>query len=161
MIDAVRLWSRRRWLAAALATLGSALVIALVTAMIDNPVFGRSVPTTWWAWPVLAISSILSGLLLATYVRDPSVTTDDEFTRAGGLGGLLTVFAVGCPVCNKLALLALGSAGAMQWFAPVQPYLAVLAVALLGWALRTRLRGQVACPTPAPAQPSHEGIRYP
>ena len=64
----------------------------------------------------------------------------------GTAGALLTFFAVGCPVCNKLVLLALGYAGALQWFAPVQPYLAGLAIVLLMWALVVRLRGQVACP---------------
>ena len=149
MVAALSRWSARRWVAAALGAIGSGLLIALVTAMIDNPVFGRAVPTTWWAWPVLAISSALSGLLLASYVRDPGVTVDEHVTRSGGVGGLLTVFAVGCPVCNKLVLLALGSAGAMQWFAPVQPFLGIAALALLAWGLRTRLRGEVACPVTA------------
>ncbi|MCA0336647.1 MAG: hypothetical protein LCH66_07220 [Actinobacteria bacterium] len=149
MVAALSRWSARRWVAAALGAIGSGLLIALVTAMIDNPVFGRAVPTTWWAWPVLAISSVLSGLLLASYVRDPGVTVDEHVTRSGGIGGLLTVFAVGCPVCNKLVLLALGSAGAMQWFAPVQPFLGIAALALLAWGLRTRLRGEVACPVTA------------
>lgn len=149
MVAALSRWSARRWVAAALGAVGSGLLIALVTAMIDNPVFGRAVPTTWWAWPVLAISSVLSGLLLASYVRDPGFTVDEHVTRSGGIGGLLTVFAVGCPVCNKLVLLALGSAGAMQWFAPVQPFLGIAALALLAWGLRTRLRGEVACPVTA------------
>ena len=98
MVAALSRWSARRWVAAALGAIGSGLLIALVTAMIDNPVFGRAVPTTWWAWPLLAISSALSGLLLASYVRDPGVTVDEHVTRSGGVGGLLTVFAFGCPV---------------------------------------------------------------
>ena len=49
-------------------------------------------------------------------------------------------------MCNKLALLALGYSGALTWFAPVQPYLGALAIVVLVWALRVRLRGQVACP---------------
>ena len=50
-------------------------------------------------------------------------------------------------MCNKIALLALGYTGALQWFAPVQPLLAVGAVALLGYALWRRLRGEIACET--------------
>jgi hypothetical protein len=53
---------------------------------------------------------------------------------------------VGCPVCNKLVLLALGSAGAMTWFEPVQPLLQLAAVGVLVWALDVRLRGERACP---------------
>jgi hypothetical protein len=71
----------------------------------------------------------------------------------------LAFFAVGCPVCNKLALVALGYAGALRWFAPVQPFLAVGGVALLGWALRARLQGQLVCPAPTePAPPVAEHL---
>ena len=66
--------------------------------------------------------------------------------QLGAAGGFIAYLAVGCPVCNKLVLLALGTTGAMQWFAPVQPFLAVVGVVLLAWALRVRLRGEVACP---------------
>ena len=67
----------------------------------------------------------------------------------GMVGGVLAWFAVGCPVCNKIALLALGYAGAITWFAPLQPVLAIGALALTSVALVLRLRGQVACPLPA------------
>ena len=64
-------WSTRRWVVAALAALGTAAFMALGTAMIENPVIVRKVATPWWAWLVLAITSVLSGLLVATYVREP------------------------------------------------------------------------------------------
>ena len=103
-------WSRRRWLVALGTGAATVLVIALPTALIPTPVFGREVPPTAWAWPVLLVTSVLSGLLVATYVREPGADLDvDRAGRTGVLGGLLTFFAVGCPVCNKLALLALGS----------------------------------------------------
>ena len=40
---------------------------------------------------------------------------------------------------------ALGSTGALDWFAPAQPILAVLSLVLLGWALRARLRSATVC----------------
>jgi hypothetical protein len=155
MLYALRIWSLRRWLAAAAATVVTALVVAVPTAMVPTPVFGREVPTTWWAWPALALTSVLSGLLFATYVREPGTTgtTAASLDRRGAVGGLLTFFAVGCPVCNKLALVALGYTGALRWFAPVQPFLAVGGVALLFWALRSRLQGQLACPSPTQQEP--------
>ena len=162
-------WGRRRHLAALLATCATVLVVALPTALIPNPVFGREIPPTAWAWPVLLVTAALSGLLMATYVREDriaapvgagdggagsapdGVTEADEAIaqgRAGMLGGLLTFLAVGCPVCNKLALIALGYAGALQWFAPVQPFLAGGGVLLLGWALVRRLANEGSCPLP-------------
>ena len=152
-------WPRRRWLVALGAATAFVLVVAVPTDLIDTPVFGREVPPTWWAWPGLLVSSVLGGLLVATYVALPGRPgqTDDleqpdvPATRRGGwVGAALTYFAVGCPVCNKLVLLALGSAGALTWFEPVQPLLQVLAIGLLAWALRRRLRGEVACPTGTP-----------
>ncbi len=130
----------------------SALAIGLPTDVIPNPVFGRQgTPVEPWATPVLAITAVLSGLLFATYFHSgDTVETDDTGgldrpSRFGGLGGLLSFFAVGCPICNKVVVIALGTSGALTWFAPVQPYLGVVALGLLAWALQARLRGEAAC----------------
>ncbi len=153
-------WPPRRRLVAAASAVGYALLIAIPTDLVDTPLFGREVPPTWWSWPALVVSSVLAGLLTATYVRVPG-TADaagaaadedgvelDGSAKGGYLGGFLTFFAVGCPVCNKLVLLALGTSGAMTWFEPVQPVLSLAAIAVLAWALRTRLRGEVSCAVP-------------
>lgn len=144
-LTALRRWPLRRWWAAALATLACVLVVGIPTDLVDTGWFGREVPPTWWSWPALVVSSVLAGLLAATWVAAPADLSERTASGRGWAGGLLTFFAVGCPVCNKLVLLALGSAGAMTWFQPVQPLLQVASVVLLGWALRTRLRGEVAC----------------
>ena len=152
-------WPARRWGVATLAAAATVLVVALPTALIPNPVFGREVAPTAWSWPVLLVTAVLSGLLTATYVRVPATPADDgeatgtgnvALDRTGAVGGLLTFFAVGCPVCNKVALLALGYAGAMQWFAPIQPWLAAAGVGLLAYALVRRLDGESRCPLPRP-----------
>ena len=145
--------------------------------------FGREVPPTAWAWPVLILTAVLSGLLLATYVRDvplrapSSPDASDEVaggvadgneglaaldpaerTRTGMVGGLLTFLAVGCPVCNKVALIALGYSGALRWFAPVQPWLAAGGIVLLAWALVRRLENDGACPLPRESASSRATI---
>lgn len=139
----LRAWPRRRWAAALGLTIATFAFAGLSTAMIPNPIFGRTVPTTSWAWPVLAVSSVLAGLLGATYVRAPGVGRPES--RFGIVGGLLSYFAVGCPVCNKIVLLALGYSGALQWFAPAQPWLAAAGVVLLGDALIRRLQNEGSC----------------
>ncbi len=142
----LRAWPRRRWVVAAATTVLYALLVAVPTDLVDTPLFWREVPPTWWSWPALLLSSALAGVLTASYVAGVPVPVDDDRPRRGGLvGGLLTYFAVGCPVCNKLVLLALGSAGAMTWFEPFQPVLQVAALAVLLWALRARLRGEISC----------------
>ncbi len=146
-------WTRRRWAAAAATAVFFTLVVAIPTDLVDTPVFGREIPPTWWSWPALITSAVLGGLLAATYVNP--ATPDEPVERRGGYaGGLLTYFAVGCPVCNKLVLLALGSSGAVTWFEPVQPVLQVAATALLAYALLRRLRGERFCPaTPSERTP--------
>ncbi|HLN75652.1 MAG TPA: hypothetical protein VK204_01330 [Nocardioidaceae bacterium] len=139
-------WPLRRWLVAVASAVLYALVLAVPTDLIDTPLFSRQIPPTSWAWPALALSSALAGLLTATYVATPLAPEQDKNPGRGGyVGGLLTFFAVGCPVCNKLVLLALGTSGAIAWFEPVQPLLQVAAVVVLAWALGARVRGERFC----------------
>lgn len=147
-ISALYVWGLRNWSVAVAATAGTAVLVAVPTAIIPTPWFGREIPVTWWSYPTLTVSALLSGLLIASYVGGPPAPRP-ESGRAW-VGAALSWFAVGCPVCNKLVLLAMGYTGAMTWFAPVQPLLAVGSVGLLGWALRARLRSAVSCPTGVP-----------
>ena len=150
---ALRSWTRRQYVAAAGFSGGFALLIGFPTVLIPNPVFGREVPVVAWNYPVWIATSVLAGMLAATYVRRSRVAAEasevvesgDAPSKFGMVGAVLAWFAVGCPVCNKIALLALGYSGALTWFAPVQPYLAAIALATTAGALLMRLRGQVLC----------------
>jgi hypothetical protein len=146
----MRTWSRRRWLAAAAATGGALLVLGLPTAIIPNPVFARQIEAPAWSYLAFAVTAVLTGLLLATYVRDeePEEVAREDAKRFT-IGGLLAFFAIGCPTCNKLVLIALGTSGAITWFEPVQPFLAVGGIGVLGYALRRRLRNEASCEVPA------------
>ncbi len=149
-VEQSRAWSLRHVVVALGAGVLIALMIGLPTDVIPNPVFGRPVAVTWWSYPTLLVTAVLGGLLAATYVgaRSGAPASLDEMdapTRRGGIAGLLSFFAVGCPVCNKLVIVALGTTGARQWFEPVQPLLAVASIVLLAWALRARLRSATAC----------------
>ncbi len=150
------MWTPRQFMAAGGFSLLFASLIGIPTVIIPNPVFGREIAVVAWNYPVWIASSILAGMLAATYVRpSKDISTpiggDGEGTRQGRFGIIGTVlawFAIGCPVGNKLALLALGYSGALTWFAPFQPVLAAAAILLTGGALIFRLRGQVYCPSP-------------
>jgi hypothetical protein len=66
-----------------------------------------------------------------------SATSDDGKILSGGL---LSVLAVGCPTCNKLVVLLLGTTGALTFFAPLQLYIGIASVLLLGWTLALRAK---------------------
>lgn len=149
LLSAFLSWTPRRWLVAAGVALLTFAALGLSTAVIPNPVFGRSIAPTDWAMEVLVITSVLTGLLTATYVATGAAA--QGLDRRGTVGALLSYFAIGCPVCNKLVLIALGTTGAVQFFAPVQPYLAVAGIVVLAWALLVRLRGEMVCAYVPPA----------
>lgn len=153
--SAVRTWSARRWVVGAVGGIGIAVLVAIPTDIIPNPYFTRSMAVTWWSYPVLVMTGVLGALLVGTYARQGDTPTDEAVERTSRLGiagAALAFFAVGCPVCNKLVLVALGASGAMAWFAPFQPVLAVASLALMALAVRARLRSQAACALPL-AQP--------
>ena len=148
LLHDLKQWPSRRWWFAAGTAIATYLFIAIPTDLIDNPLFGRDVPPTPWSRTALAVSSILAGLVAATYVATPDSAPRAREGRLGAAGGMVTFFAVGCPVCNKLVLLALGYSGAIKFFGPLQPYLAVGAIALLGWAFVGRVRREKSCTIP-------------
>jgi hypothetical protein len=158
-LEALRSWPLRRWSAAAVAGAGSFVLLGIPTAMIPNPVFARRIEAPAWTYPSLVVTAVLAGLLLASYVRVSAQVADGDDDRPDGasqeearsftVGGLLAFFAIGCPTCNKLVLLALGSSGAITWFEPVQPVLALAGIGVLIWALHRRLTSEVACRVPA------------
>jgi hypothetical protein len=155
----------RRLLAhAVLWALATGLVFGIVTAIIPNPVFGRSVaPTAFAIWTWL-LSAPLMGLVMATYTAPapapPSpialvalgpaaAVVERRTTTLGSVAGLGAFLAIGCPVCNKIALLLLGASGAMTVYAPIQPYIGAASLVLLAvtaaWRLRLRASGST-CP---------------
>lgn len=148
----MRTWPARRWAVAAAVTIIAAIVIGVPTGVVPTPFYTRMTPVLWWNYPVWLVSSVLEGLLLATYVRvggaqAHETSTPERPRTARALGaGLLSAFAVGCPICNKLVVLALGVNSALAYFAPVQPVLAAASVALLLHALVRRLRTANVCP---------------
>ena len=147
---ALQLWSARQWVIGIVGGFILSVLVSIPTDVIANPFFTRSMAVTWWSYPVVIATGILGALLVGSYVRNDDVSSarGEQFersSRVGLVGATLSFFAIGCPVCNKLVLLALGASGTMTWFAPFQPVLAIVSVVLMAIAVRMRLRNQVAC----------------
>ena len=135
----------RRLSVGLVAAVVTALAIGISTGIIQTSFYHRMTPVLWWNYPVWALSAVLTGALVATYVRDPAIEVP---TTQGGktfAGSMLSLFAVGCPICNKLVVMAIGVSGALNWFAPIQPVLAVASLGLLSYALWARRRTAAAC----------------
>ncbi len=139
----MRSWGWQRWAVAALGAAGAALAIGIPTGIVETPFYTRMMPVLPWNYPVWLASSLLMGLVIATYVR-PAGRLPHTGGRAGA-GALLSAFAVGCPICNKLVVFLIGLTGALNVWAPLQPLLGVASVTLLGFALAVRLKGERAC----------------
>jgi hypothetical protein len=137
---------RRTWLRALAFALAAGTMIAIPTRLVPNGLFSRMTPARPQDYVFLVISASLLGLTLALR----SVVPEDSKVAAGGIG---TVFAVGCPVCNKLVVALLGTGGALSIFAPLQPLLGAGAAGLLLVGVRRQLRalGGQACPVPVEA----------
>lgn len=158
MIDCVAaLRLDRRFLAWALAwTAASLVAFGLVSAIIPNPVFGRQIPPEPFAYWIWLLSAPLMGLVGATYsapIRAPlPASSPATFTLAaaqpearngstlGALAGFGAFLAIGCPVCNKLVLVLLGTSGALTIWAPLQPVIGAASLLLLAGTLAWRFR---------------------
>jgi hypothetical protein len=151
------------------ASAASLLAFGLVSAIVPNPFFGRAVPPEPFAIATWLASAPLMGLIIGTYLAPARARMVEGFgsgeagnatvasaeRRAGiasYIGGIAAFLAIGCPVCNKIALILLGTAGALNVWAPLQPLLALASLALLAvtlaWRLRLRARGG-GCAVPA------------
>jgi hypothetical protein len=136
------------WAVAALIAFG------IVSAIIPNPVFGRGTPPEPFAIAVWLASAPLIGLVMATYFAPPPAVevalqrtepAARQGTTLGYVGGAAAFVAIGCPTCNKVALLLLGASGAASVFGPIQPFIGAASLVLLAgtaaWRLRLRARG--------------------
>lgn len=134
----------REWLSGMLGAAAILVMIGLPTELIANPFFGRMTPVRIQDYAVWAATGALLMLIAGSYFL-PGDTVKGKIVS----GGLLSYLAVGCPVCNKIVLLFLGTSGAITFFAPLQIYLGVASLLLLAWSLRLRAQAMLrACPLP-------------
>lgn len=146
----LRSWPRRRWIAAIVATGIAALIIGVPTGIVHTPFYSRMTAVTWWDYPIWTASAILMGLTTATYVRVPGPRPAATFGRSRRTlaATVLSTLAVGCPICNKVVVGLVGVSGALSYWAPLQPVLGILSLALLATGLAVRLQGAPVCAVP-------------
>lgn len=130
--------------------LAAAVFIGVPSDLIDTPIFGRPVETRPIDYVIWAITSALIGLVFA--IRLPATHADEQERNDMRTvwGGFVSFLAVGCPVCNQLVVVLLGTSGALSWWAPAQPFVGAAAIGLVLWALSKRLNTyeMTSCPVP-------------
>ena len=139
LLPGLRQFGFREWALAVVAGVGYAILIGIPMVMIDTPWFGRMTPVRPQDRIVWVVSAVLMGLIAATFVRWPRNVANKRVT----VGGFLSYLAIGCPICNKVAIMLLGVSGALTFFGPAQLVLGILSVLLLGWALLLRTDAMV------------------
>lgn len=133
VIAALRRRPSSYWRRVAGWTAVTAIAIALPARLVPNDFFQRMTPTRPLDYVFWIISSVLVGLVVA-------FGRSSRSDASSVVGGTATLFAVGCPVCNKLVVALIGTAGALDFFVPIQPVLGTAAIGLLLWSLRRQAR---------------------
>ena len=114
------------WARAFVWGLAFAALVGVPTSLIENPLFTRMTAPTWWNYVVAALVAVMGGLCMA--IRTHPAARECRVERRAAAGGGLAYVAVGCPLCNKAVVLALGSSGTLTYFAPAQVLLGASAV---------------------------------
>lgn len=145
----LRMFSLRGWLVAGAGAFAALILVGVPTVMIDNPFFIRMTPVRIQDYAIWAATAVLVGLIAGTLVLPARQANEGKVLS----GGFLSYLAVGCPICNKLVVLFVGTSGALAYFAPAQLYIGLASLLLLAWTLRLRVRALIApCAIQRPAR---------
>ena len=112
------LFNLRSWIIAIIGVGVILVLIGIPTVIFDNPFFTRMTPVRPQDYVIWIITGLLAGLIIGTYTLGTGGRSEGKVIS----GGFLSFLAVGCPICNKLVLLLLGTSGALTYFAPFQLY---------------------------------------
>jgi hypothetical protein len=121
-----------------LAAIATAAIVGVPSDVIPNPWFTRQIGVDGFDVFVLVALSLLTGALAATYALAGG---SNGAAEGAGIGsGIVGIFAISCPVCNKIVVGLIGASGAAGWFASLQPVLGLAAIGLATAALVIRIR---------------------
>lgn len=107
-------------------------VFGAVTGVYQNPFFQRMTPLYWFDYVFLSLESVLLGLFFG-------VNATICATKSASIGGVFGFLGFACPVCNKLLLFLLGSGFLLTYFEPIRPFVGILGVLLMGFAVYKKL----------------------
>jgi Glucose / Sorbosone dehydrogenase len=143
------LLGRRQWQTAAWVGAVALVATGYAGETIPGIDFHRMVAVSWWNDPTWTATSILLGLIAATFVH-PAGSRAARGAAASGSGilGLAASTVMACPVCSTLAVPFLGAGGVLAFLRPDRGWLALVSVVLLAATLALRLRAITRCGVP-------------
>jgi len=144
----LRLYSKRQWALVAVVAVAAFVAIGSVGETLPWSSAGRVFAVQWWNWATLIASSVLLGLIAATFVTAGSrggATRGAGSATGSGLAGTVAAIAMACPVCSPLAIPLLGVGGTFAFLRGDRGWLALASVLILGLTLLLRLRASTGC----------------
>jgi len=146
----LRRWRPVRRAGAGIAAAAAAAVVVSMNGMMGPP------GAVWWNAVIVAAGSVLTGLVVGSYVDAPigaEATVCDTRWPLIGLTGLVIATSTGQ---GTLAAHLFTGAAPLVLAGVIQPSFALLSLALLGWALRERLQLERTALTPSTGGDSGE-----
>jgi hypothetical protein len=145
----LRSFSPRQWRFAAVVSVAALIAIGTVGQTLPWASSGRVYKIEWWNWATLTASSLLGGLIAATFLTPAGRRV--RAAASSGLTGTGAAIVMACPVCSPLAVPLLGAGGALAFFRGDRGWLALASVLILGVTLLMRLRASTSCAVRPPA----------
>lgn len=143
----LRLYSAWAWLLAVASGVLTAIAVGIPTGLIQNGWFTRMTPVRVQDYVLWIVSAMLIGVITGSFALGRENRADDGKLASGGA---LAYIAVGCPVCNKLIVLFIGTSAALSVYGPLQLYIGLGSIVLLGWTFLQRARAvMIGCAVPS------------
>jgi len=131
---------------ALLAFAGFVLLFGIPTALIPTPWFTRMISARSSDYVFLLLNSALIGAYVGVHAYEKH-----EKSKKGDVmattGGIANIFAVGCPICNKVLVALLGASAVMAYIEPIRVWLGIFSAGLVGVALWFKVKNVKACVT--------------
>ncbi len=122
----------------AVTALGFGVVVGVVTGAIDTPWLERQTPAFTVDYPIWAANALLVGALIGVSVY---AAGRRQFSDAPiYAGGLLSAFAIACPLCNGLLVAVIGAGAAASVIDPLRPWLGAAAAVFMAVMLYRRVQ---------------------
>lgn len=130
---------RNRKLVTILISIGTAIlsymIFGTVTAVIPSRFFTRMTPFGLWEQISLIVTSLLLGAYFGLAYYGKSSGKDKVCATTATAGGILGFLTFGCSICNKILVFFLGVAGVFTYFEPIRPFLGIVSILFLGFAI--------------------------